>query len=310
MKILAYAELESKESLLPLMDHAFGWPLNPRAFEKSIKIDPRLRSSAIGFCAVENGHVVGFVGVMDLATRNLDGNVEYVGGVYGVATLPSHVRKGISTTLMNRAHEYFRERGYRFSFLTTSHTIVAHSMYVKLGYSDLWERPTAYKILESKRIKPVAKEKARKIDYDRLLRIYNRCVKDKTGFVVRDKSHLVMFKKFEGFSGKECIVGEDGYVLFKASFGGPWVKATLIRELVAANEKEMSRLVGLVEARAKDIVLDRTVMNDSLLNVYRSRGYTTQNRSHGVMMIKPLTADASFKLTYGDKFHLTGLDFF
>ncbi len=310
MKILTYRDLESKNGFLPVMDNAFGWPFNPRTFEKSIKIDPRLRNSSVGFCALENGCVVGFVGVMDLVTRTLDGNVEYVGGIYGVATLPSHARKGISTALMNRVHEHFREKGYRFSFLCTTHTLVAYAMYQKLGYTDLLERPSAYKVLEPKRAKSAAKEKASKLDFDKLLKIYNEYVKDKTGFVVRDKAYLTMLKKTLGFSNKECIIGEDGYVISKSNVGGIWSKATWIRELVTSNTKEMNRLLDLVEAKATDLILDRDVVDEALLQIYRSRGYMIQKRSHVVIMVKPLTADVSFKQTYGAKFYLTDLDFF
>lgn len=310
MQILPHKELESKETLLPLMDNAFGWPYNPRMNEKLGKIDPRLRNSPIGFCAIENKRAIGYVGVMDLATRTLDGNVEYVGGIYGVATLPSHARKGISTTLMNRVHEHFRERNYRFSFLCTGHTLVAYAMYKKLGYTDLLERPSAYKVLNPKKAKATAEQKSGKLDFDRLLKVYSKFVKDKTGFVVRDKAYLTMLKKTGYFGGKDCIIEEDGYVIFRSNVGGTWSKATWIRELVALNAEEMNRLMELVEAKAKDLIMDRDVLDKALLQVYKSRGYMIEKRSHGLIMVKPLTTDASFKKTYGDKFYLTDLDFF
>jgi len=310
MKILTHRELEPKDELLPLMDNSFGWPFNPKMYEKLVKIDPRLRNSPVGFCAVENGHVVGYVGVMDLASRTLDGSVEYVGGIYGVATLPSHARKGVSTALMNRVHEHFRERNYRFSFLCTSHTLVAYSMYQKLGYTDLLERPNAYKVLSPKKAKAVEEQRSGKIDFDRLLRVYSEFVKGKTGFVVRDRAYLTMLKKTGYFSGKECIIEENGYVIFRSNVGGTWSKATWIRELVALNAEERNRLVGLVEAKTKDLVMDRVVLDEALLQVYKSRGYMVEKRSHIVTMVKPLATDASFKQTYGDKFYLTELDSF
>jgi GNAT superfamily N-acetyltransferase len=310
MKILTHRELESKDKLLPLMDNAFGWPFNPRMYEKLVKIDPRLRNSPVGFCAVENERAIGYVGVMDLATRTLDGNVEYVGGIYGVATLPSHARKGISTALMNRVHEHFRERNYRFSFLCTSHTLVAYAMYQKLGYTDLLERPSAYKVLNQKKAKATVEQRSRKIDFDMLLKVYGDFVKDKTGFVVRDKAYLTMLKKAGYFGGKDCIIEEDGYVIFRSNVGGAWSKATWIRELVALSAKQMNRLVEFVEAKARDLIMDRDVLDNALLQVYKSRGYMIEKRSHTVIMVKPLTADASFKKTYGNKFYLTDLDFF
>lgn len=302
--------MKTTDRLLPLLDHAFRWTFNPRTYAKYVELDPRLRNSEIGFCALEGNRVVGNVGVMDLATRTLDGKVENVGGIYGVATLPRYTRKGVCTALMNRVHEHFAEKGYRFSLLGTSHTIVAHSLYVKLGYSDLFEAASAYKVAKTKRLTPPTKEKVTKLDVDKLLKTYNRLVKEKTGFVVRDRDHFVMFEKAEGIRSKNCIIDRDGYVLFSEVKQGAWTNGIWIRELVASNAKTMDRLVSLVETKAKDMVYDRAVMDSTLLQTYRSRGYMTEERSHGVLMCKPLTAGASFSKTHGDRFFMTGLDFF
>jgi GNAT superfamily N-acetyltransferase len=305
MKILTYRDLTSKDALLPLMDHAFRWPFNPKTVEKLVKIDPRMKDSPVGFCAVENGSVMGFVGVLDLATRVLNGRIEHAGGIYGVATLPSHARRRISTALMNSAHEHFRDKGYRFSFLTTSHTIVAHSFYEKLGYTDLLEMPSAYKVLKARKAEPAKKERIPKFDFDKILKIYNEYMKGKTGFVVRTEADLRVLKKGERLTARECVIDDDGYVLFRIERNGVWV-----RELLALNAEEMSKLVGLVEERAKDLVYDRAVFDDRLLQVYESRGYMTERRSHSVVMFKPLTSQASIKLAYGEKLYTTSLDLF
>ncbi len=308
MEIRAYRDLESTDELLPLLDHAFRWTFNRRSFEQVAKMDPRLRDSPIGFCGLENGHIIGFVGVMDLPTRTLKGNVEYVGGVYGVATLPGQTRKGICTALFERVHEHFREKGYRFSVLGTSHTIVAHGLYRKLGYADLFECPSAYKLIKTKQTKLPVK-KTDKPDLDKMLKIYNERVTGKTGFVVRDAAYFKLLKKSEGFTQKECIVDKEGYILFK-EVKGMWVNGIWIRELVAINTKQMNKLLSAAEAKAKEMVYDRAVMDEKLLQIYRSRGYMVQERSHGVIMVKPLAAEANFGKTYGDRFYMTGLDFF
>jgi predicted acetyltransferase len=309
MRISAYRELESTDELLPLLDHAFRWTFNQRTFDKMIKVDPRLKNSPIGFCAIENGHIVGNVGVMDVATRTLDGTIETVGGIYGVATIPSHTRKGVSAALMKRAHEHFREKGYRFSFLGTSRTIVAHSFYEKLGYTDLFECPSAYKIVKARAAKAATREKPEKIDFDRMLEIYVSRVKGRTGLVVRDKAYFNMLKKSEGFTRRECIVNDGGYVLFK-EIKGMWVNGIWIRELVAQKNKTMNKLLELAERRAKEMIYDRAVLDKTLVEVYRSRGYMIHEKSHTVVMVKPLAANASFNKTYGDKLYTTGLDLF
>jgi len=102
MKITTYRELESKNELLPLMDQAFEWPFSPMEFEEEIKDHPRLKDNPVGYAAIEDSQLVGFVGVMDLATRTIDGAEETVGGIWGVATHPAYARRGISTALMQR----------------------------------------------------------------------------------------------------------------------------------------------------------------------------------------------------------------
>lgn len=128
LEIITYWDLKSKSDLLPLLEQAFGWPFNEREFSRFIKIDSRLRNGSVGFCGLEKGKVVSYVGVMDLATRTLGGTMERVGGIYGVATFPGYTRRGLSTALFNAAHEYFKEKGYRFSFLNTSPVLVAYSL--------------------------------------------------------------------------------------------------------------------------------------------------------------------------------------
>lgn len=311
MKILAYRDLKATEHLLPLFDHAFGWPFNPRRFETIIKLDPRLGNGPIGFFAVENGNIVGSVGVMDMPSRTMDGSIEHVGGIYGVATLPSHLRRGISTALMNATHEYLKEKGYRFSFLWTSRSLVAHEMYVKLGYSDYLDRKTAYRVLDIKKSKQAGKkEKTAEPDLNKVLRVYNKCVKSKTGFVVRDEAYMKMLKRMESFSPKDFIIGNEGYAIFKANIGGPWIRGTWIRELVTLNAETASRILEHIEEKSKDLVFDRLVLDESLIEVYKSRGYIVQKRSHSTLMVKPLRSDASVKQAYGDKFFLTSLDFF
>jgi hypothetical protein len=206
---------------------------------------------------------------------------------------------------MNATHQYFRERDHRFSFLFTSHTIVAHEFYRKLGYTDAMQLPSAYKVLETKKTKPARKEKKTELNFDKISKIYNEYMKDKAGFVLRDKFYFEMLKKIEGLTANQAIISNDGYVLFRKEKNGIW-----IREFIALNAKETDKLVGLAETKAKDLVYDRGVLDNSLLQAYKAHGYMVHEKSHSVLMVKPLTPDASFTQAYGNKIHLTSLDFF
>jgi ribosomal protein S18 acetylase RimI-like enzyme len=288
------------------MEQAFGWPFDPLEFEKTIKVDPRLRGSGIGFCAVIERKTAAYVGVMDLTTKTVDEKAERVGGIYGVATHPGYTRKGICTALLNRAHENFIERGYHFSFLTTNTTLVAHALYEKLGYFDVTSFPGVYKVKEKANThKTVKHEKASSLNFAKMLEIYREDVKSKTGFVARDESFIKMLFKTHEIADKECIMTEKGYVIFKKD-----KKQVRIRELVAHGKKEMNKLIRKVEDKAQNVVYGRDVLDLPLREAYEERGFTTLDSGHGVLMVKELTADASFKETYGSRFYMSALDHF
>lgn len=305
MNIVCFRELESKKDFLPLMDQAFRFPFNPQNREEIIKIDPRLKNSPVGYCALENNQVIGFVGTMDLATRTLDGTVEFAGGIYEVATLPSHARRGISTALIQKAHQYFQEQGYRFSFLNTNRTLIAYTYYQKLGYTDAVEHQSAYRILnKTKTSRPTGNEKG-SIDWEEILEIYEEHSAQKTGLVVRSEEYFKMLEKCERIQPEKTIITKNGYVFLKEE-----KKTTFIQEIISPTIDEADKLIEEVEKKAYSSVCDRVVLDNKILQAYRSRGYMTLNRSYHSTMVKPLQKSVTFKQVYGDKFYMSDADFF
>ena len=305
MNIITYRELRLKNEFLPLMDQALSWPFNPQKREEIIKIDPRLKDSPVGYCAVENNQVVGFVGVMDLATRTLDGSTELAGGVCGVATLPSHSRKGISTTLMHRAHQYFQEQRYRFSFLLTSQYLIAFAYYQKLGYKIAIEFPSAYKILQKANESKTAENGKKRLDWEKILEIYNQCSAKKTGFVVRDKGYFKMLEKSGDIQPETSFITKMGYVFLKER-----KETILVREIISSTIDEANKLIDEVEKKAQTIVIDRVVLDNKIFQAYQSRGYMVLNRSYGVLMVKPLGKSVRYREVYGDNFYMSEADDF
>ena len=307
MKIVTWSELDEKEKLIPLMMLAFGEPFNPKETEEMIRLDPRLNRSEVGLCGIEEGRVVGFVGLLELATKNVDGATERVGGIWGVATLPNDARKGVSTLLMNEVHRHFRDKHYRFSFLATRRTYVAHDMYLKLGYEDVTEFPSAYKSIQGKK-NSGRRASSTRPDWERILDIYRRYTSDKTGFVVRDASYLEMQQKRASidFNSKvEVIVGKNGYVFYSDQR-----KSLEVAELVPDGEERSGELIGEIESQAEGLIYNRIVLDEKLLAAYKRKGYLTQSKSHSLLMAKPLTGDTTFRGNYSDRFYMTLLDFF
>ncbi len=304
MRIVAYRDLESKNGLLPLLEQAFGWPFNENEFNRYLKIDPRLKNGVVGFCALENGKIVSYIGAMDLQTRTLDGTFEHVGGVYGVATLPGYTRQGLSTALFDATHEYFKDKGYRFSFLNTSPTLVAYSLYKKLGYSDVYSYPSVYKVLNTLKAEP-SKPESLKPDLDKILMLYNKYVKSKVGFVIRSQSYLEMLAKDKRLTSKGTVCSDKGYVVFKKE-----QYSTRILELVAQHEAEAAKLVSIVEGKAQGVVFARAILDKVLREFFSSRGYITLDEGHGMFMVKSLKVGTPFSQVYGGEFFQTQLDHF
>ena len=305
MKIITYRDLKPKDGLLPLMEQAFGWPFNEHEFNRFVRIDPRLKDGSVGFCALIGSKIVSYVGVMDLATRTSDGGPEYVGGIYGVATLPGYTRQGLSRALFNAAHEYFKDKDYRFSFLNTSPTLVAYSLYRKLGYSDVVYYPSTYKISEAKKATSIKDQAASKLDLDKVLTLYGKYVKGRTGFVARDKSYLKMLVKDKRLLRKGTVLREKGYVVFRKER-----YSTRIQEVIALDSEETANLIEAVEKKSRGVICARAVLDKTLLRIYRSRGYAVLTGGHGVLMVKPLRDDTSFRSLYGGAFFQTELDHF
>ncbi len=305
MNIVSYRELELRREFLPLMDQAFRWPFNPKRREEIIDFDPRLRKSPVGYCALENNHVVGFVGVMDLATRTLDGTVEPAGGIFEVATLPSHARRGISTALMQKAHQYFQEQGYRFSFLNTNRALIAYAYYQKLGYTEAAEHQSAYRILENTKTSRPAGNGEGSLDWEKISEIYERYSNRKTGLVVRGKDYYRMLEKWERIQPEKTIITKKGYVFLKEEKG-----ATFIQEIVSPTIDEANKLIDEVEKKSHAMVCCRVILDDKMLQAYQSRGYIILNRSYSVTMVKQLRKHIKFRQVYGDKFYMSDADFF
>jgi len=64
-----------------------------------------------------------------------------IGGIYAVATLPEHRRRGVSTALLRRAIEDARARGCRTIALQVAEGSDAHRLYLALGFREAFRSP-------------------------------------------------------------------------------------------------------------------------------------------------------------------------
>jgi len=305
MKIITYRELERKDDIMMLMDLAFWWPISPRELEERINSDIRLKNGPAGFCAIKESRLAGFVGAMDIPTKTIEGNIEMVGGIWGVATNPDFAKQGICRVLMKAAHDYFRSQGYRFSFLCTSRTIIAYAFYLKLGYTEVEavnQFTEVYKVLE--RSESVTQNRCSNLDPQKIYRIYEKLMDDKTGFVIRQKDFVTMFARHKRIDEQKSILKQKGYALVTED-----QSVIKVKDLVASDESAYEELVEGIEKIAKNGVIDRLVADEKLLAIYKSKGYRVQKGDNSVLMVKKLSDD-EIDNVYGKSFCIGMLDWF
>ena len=307
MEIVPYPQLAEKDQMFPLMFHGFMSPLDPREFEERRERDFRLKGGPGGFCAVEDGKLLGFVGVMDIPTRSLDGP-EMIGGIHSVVTDPAVTRRGVCTALMEEAHRYFRDRGYRFVFLTTWRSMVSHRLYVKLDYKEVQavnRFPKAFKLVNrSRRLKAQGRDIVPPTDED-VSRLFAEFTADRTGFVVRPRDYLG-FQEWRGRVDVNLSVKLEGGYALVSDHNGPLD----IVEIVALDNRAQEHLLQAVEMRAKGTVVDPLVTGETLLRGYQKRNYTVSQGSYVVLMAKPLEPGITVEAVYGDSFYISSLQYF
>lgn len=305
MDVITYRELEPKDEIMMLMELAFWWSISPQDLEEVINIDIRLRNSPVGFCAVKDGRLAGFVGVMDIPTKTFKGKTEIVGGIWAVATNPDFARQGICQNLMEEAHNYFLKKKYRFSFLCTTRTIIAYRIYKKLEYVEVEyvnQFPGVYKVLD--KTQSVDKKADSKLDPEKIYRIYEKFTENKTGFAVRQKDFVTMFAKRRRFDEGKSLQKERGYALL-----GKDRDVIKVADMVALDDATYGELIDEIEQLTKNGVISRLVADEKLLRAYKSKGYHVQRGDDGVLMVKNLT-DVSIDKLYRDSFYMGSLDWF
>ena len=139
MKILEYDEVDPIE-VLHLNLLCLNFSLTPERARLTRQHDSR-PFPFFALYAVIDGVVAGQVGVFRLPMTTIEGP-EDVGGVWAVLTSPSFKRRGIASRLLEEAHERMRLDGLRFSTLGTSRFRVAHLLYTKHGYQDVFFSPS------------------------------------------------------------------------------------------------------------------------------------------------------------------------
>ena len=315
MKILHYDEIDPQEAFM-LNINALWWPLTPSRVEDLIKYDDRWSSDSLLY-AVDKGKIVSQVVGLRIPTKTTDGE-ELSLGVAGVASHPSHKRRGFSTILMKELHDRSSDEGMRLSFLLTRSSFVAYPLYVKLGYRDAVDVPRCTKpLIRRKKPKESILRKFRKKDVRDLDKVFERFSRDLYGHVLRQKNYFDWRLKISDSLKAMIYIVET-----KDGVGGYIVKRQLgadifVQEMVVTAKKNMDRMFREIECGDKgDYITVLPLGGRKQIDYVGSRGYMTDEHSWEKVMVAPLKKSLAYKeisRMYGlkdGKFCLLGLDEF
>jgi predicted acetyltransferase len=306
MPIVRFDEIRDYYEFMKLMHSAFNWGESRERVEKMRRLDPRYRNP-FGFALQEGKRLLGFVGTVDIPMRRLDGRVETVGGIHSVSTDPEAARSGVATRLMEHSHRWFRKLGYRFSFLCTSHSLVAHGLYERLGYSDisaLNQYPRAYRSFpEPKQDEPEAK-RAKELNSRLVQRLYERTGEGRTGCTVRTRNWPQVILEERELKASDVLVRPDGYV-----FTTNWGRTLFIDEWVALTSAACRDAYRRLQKRRKSAWIVAQVDSPVLLSFLKANDFSFAYGRYQVRMVKPL-GRTTFDRVFGDRFCFSQLDAF
>ena len=293
MRIVPYPELVEKDQMFRLQYQGLHLYLDYRDFDKRMEWDPWLRGGLGGFCGVDDGRLLGIVGVYDIPTRSLDGRVLVVGGVWALVTDPSATRRGVFTALMEESHRYFRDRGCPFAFLYTYRSWVSHRIYLKLGYQEvraLDRFPNVFKLLDQSKSRQAQEHDTPSATNEDVSALFAQFTANRTGFVVRSQDFLGLLARRGQVDPAQTVKVDGGYALFsehsryREKAGG----MIYIRELVAMDRHSQEQLLEAIEMRAHRGVVDPVVPDEGLVQGYLARDYSLASGDYKVLMAKAL----------------------
>ncbi len=308
LEIVYYTDLKDKSDLMHLWAQSFVWLGTPAVVDGWVKNGHSLKGTKVGTCGLIDGKLAGFVGMLELPTRNKAGEVEMVGGIWAIATRPSLARQGIGRRLLDAAEEHFRSRGIRISMLTTSRAIVAYKWYSSVGYHEIEnvnQCPHYYKVLKPSPSRK-AKIESKQEEFDRLQCIANftRFMKDRCGFVYRAPHRFDYMEKVGNLSQAHSMVNDHGHVI-----ASPQMGAVMVNEMIADNKTHATEMIKWIETRAETGVYYRYVFDPVVAASLDKAGYRSDRGGFDVFMWKAL-GDVQFEDVYDQTFTVSRGEFF
>lgn len=275
--------------------------LTPELAALMRRMDPR-PFPFFALYALNGSTVTGQVGVFRLPVVSTTGATD-VGGVWAVSTHPAWRGQGVATRLLDEAHERMRAAGLRFSTLGTARSGVAHGLYEKLGYRDLYSpamalaRSDDLRAQPGLRVEPAGPGRLALAD-----RLFEQLSRGWLGFARRHTPFFSFLHARSYLSAQELwlIWQESEAVGYAAAVAGNGV-LRVHNLLLAPRVDPVAAVAALALAAAARYAHVRLDHPDHAAAFARA-GLHVAAPSWSTFMVKPLAADATleeFRRDYG-----------
>jgi GNAT superfamily N-acetyltransferase len=277
------------------------------------RMDPR-PFPCLAVYAVAGGAVAGQVGVFRLPVVSPAGAGE-VGGVWAVSTHPAWRGQGIASQLLDEAHGRMAAAGLRFSTLGTDSFRVAHELYLKHGYHDLFSPGLVLGRSDALPAQPGWR--AERAGAGRLAladRLFEQVARAHLGFA-RRHTPFFPFLHQRGY-----LDAQDLWLLWQreeiAGYAAVRANRSLLRvsNLFLAEGLDPLAAVAALALAAGTRYVQARLDRCEHLDAFAQTGFQVSSQSWATFMVKPLAAGATveeFRALYGlddEQFLISFLD--
>jgi GNAT superfamily N-acetyltransferase len=307
-RIVFFDEIEDPYKVTLMFQLSFFFPPLPSRLQYNREHDDRFTPEFGIFAVTRDGDVAAGHLLMRIKTETKEGGLE-IGGVNAVGTRPDYARQGIMTAIMDRSHDYFRERGLEYSLLTSSWRLGAMVMYGRMDYAEISSGHLATKYPNQARtpkppdvdVRPFTDE-----DFDAIDRVYNEAVQGSYGLIHRPK-HFLKARKFASggeIKGSDLRIAQQGDRVTGYAHWDVNPRHTESLEIMSLDRESMHALLAEIEQRNPTGAV--TILCEGLIGEevgwLKEAGYTAPVKMYSSTVVKSLkgkTDGAAIRQMYG-----------
>ena len=292
MKIADYDDLpEELEPQAQLLDASTGWnPMDFQALEEARALGYPA-APYFGVYAVDGGEVQSVVRVLRLPYAFANGDRETVSAIQGVVTRRERSGRGLARRLLEEVHRREAEAGIRFALLWTGHAMMAHNLYLSMGYGDVYTPMVAIRRCDGVGAQQQGCAARTLLEGEAVAvhRLHTESTAGRVGFTPRPEGRLGALFRL-GFVGPDSfrLVLRDGDPIgyFQVRKEKGWARSD---EVVSSSGADPAAVLSALESECGSgwLTIVGTFVRDNS-ELLQGRGYLLTGHSYSGLLARPL----------------------